>query len=87
MNKTDEEINQEVSDAILKVLNDIQEEKQISFADYNSKNSQELFALQLDVFLRIGGKEATYLMLQKMIAQAQQQNKEKKPCEFIQQTN
>lgn len=85
MNKTDDEINQEVSDAILKVLNDIQEEKQISFADYNNKNSQELFALQLDVFLRIGGKEATYLMLQKMIAQQKQIKEE--PCEFTQQTN
>ncbi|MCW5156436.1 MULTISPECIES: hypothetical protein [Burkholderia cepacia complex] len=85
MNKTDDEINQEVSDAILKVMNDLQEEKQISFADYNNKNSQELFALQLDVFLRIGGKEATYLMLQKMIAQ-QKRNKEEL-CEFTQQTN
>ncbi|WP_175888085.1 hypothetical protein [Burkholderia contaminans] len=86
MNKTDDEINQEVSDAILKIMNDLQEEKQISFADYNNKNSQELFALQLDVFLKIGGKEATYLMLQKMIAQTQKQIMEE-PCEFTQQTN
>ncbi|WP_261530715.1 MULTISPECIES: hypothetical protein [Burkholderia cepacia complex] len=73
MNKTDEQINMEVSEAILNVMNKVQDEKQISFADYNNKKSQELFALQLDVFLRLGGKEATYLMLQRMIAQAQHQ--------------
>ncbi|MBH9720547.1 hypothetical protein JAO10_09395 [Burkholderia contaminans] len=71
--KTDEQINMEVSEAILNVMNKVQDEKQISFADYNNKKSQELFALQLDVFLRLGGKEATYLMLQRMIAQAQHQ--------------
>lgn len=71
MNKTDEQINMEVSEAILNVMNKVQDEKQISFADYNNKNSQELFALQLDVFLRLGGKEATYLMLQRMLAQTQ----------------
>ncbi|KAB0640708.1 hypothetical protein F7R25_04205 [Burkholderia stagnalis] len=76
MNKTDEQINMEVSEAILNVMNKVQEEKQIDFADYNNKNSQELFALQLDVFLRLGGKEATYLMLQRMLAQAQNKQAE-----------
>ncbi|MCO8395318.1 MULTISPECIES: hypothetical protein [Burkholderia cepacia complex] len=74
--KTDEQINMEVSEAILNVMNKVQDEKQISFADYNNKKSQELFALQLDVFLRLGGKEATYLMLQRMIAQAQRKQGE-----------
>lgn len=73
MNKTDEQINMEVSEAILNVMNQVQEEKQISFADYNNKNSQELFTLQLDVLIRLGGKEAAYLMLQKLLAQAQKQ--------------
>lgn len=87
MNKTDEQINMEVSEAILKVMNQVQDEKQISFADYNNKKSQELFALQLDILIRLGGKEATYIMLQKLLAQAQQQTIKEESCEFIQQTN
>ena len=76
MNKTDEQINMEVSEAILNVMNKVQDEEQISFADYNNKESQELFAVQLDIFLRLGGKEATYLMLQRMLAQAQHKQAE-----------
>ena len=56
MNKTDEQINMEVSEAILNVMNKVQDEKQISFADYNNKESQELFAVQLDIFLRLGAR-------------------------------